>query len=219
MGSASSKAAKAAATAGSRRQYPQRIPPNPSATGSTDPSAAKTSTPGPTADIPPQASDRKDETGSLDARDPEYSASLRSLGAVQPNPMLSNTSTFRPEPTPGSAYSFSPDKSSSDPSAPSGPNIFPNPARNPALVILESRNRLAAEAEKEFTRARTGGVGRRFLDIGIIRQILTMRDEKGMNAEEIERRMGLGKGVVGMLVAVGEGRMGKRDKDDSGIYD
>ena len=64
-----------------------------------------------------------------------------------------------------------------------------------------------------------GGEGRRFLDVGIIRQILTLRDKEGMDAGQIEKNLGLHKGVVRMLAAVGEGRMGKRDKDDSGIYD
>ena len=86
-------------------------------------------------------------------------------------------------------------------------------------MILESRKRLAAEAEKEFTQARIGGEARRFLDVGMIRQILTLRDEKRMDAAQVERHMGLGKGVVGMLAAVSEAEIGKRDKDDTGIYD
>ncbi|KAL9629871.1 MAG: hypothetical protein Q9164_006682 [Protoblastenia rupestris] len=223
MGSSSSKVARTSASAASRRQYPQRVPPTSASTGpsSASSSATETLTPGPTVHPPPRASETKDEVVSLDARDPDFAASLRSLGPVQPNSTLSNTSTFRPDPksSPNSSSTSHSARSASDPSPPSGLNIFPNPAQNPALVVLESRSRLAAEAEEEFTRARMGGEGRRFLDVGIIRQILTLRDKEGMDAGQIEKNLGLRKGVVRMLAAVGEGRMGKRDKDDSGIYD
>lgn len=52
----------------------------------------------------------------------------------------------------------------------------------------------------------------------MIRQILVMRDERGMAGEEIERSLGLGKGVVGRLGCVGDVKVGERDGGDSGIY-
>ena len=73
-----------------------------------------------------------------------------------------------------------------------------NPRNNPSIAILEARQRLQEEAEKEFqTGGRVGG--RQFLDVITIRQILQMRDERGMKAEDIEQRMGLKKGVVARL--------------------
>lgn len=46
---------------------------------------------------------------------------------------------------------------------------------------------------------RRGRQGRRFLDVVTIRQVLMLRDEKGVEGREIERRLGLGEGVVGRL--------------------
>lgn len=46
---------------------------------------------------------------------------------------------------------------------------------------------------------RRGRQGRRFLDVVTIRQVLILRDEKGVGGPEIERRFGLGEGVVGRL--------------------
>ena len=78
-------------------------------------------------------------------------------------------------------------------------NIFPDPAKNPAIMILTARERLAMEAEAEFARAGKGGEGRRFLDVMTIRQILMLRDEKAVEAAEIENRLGLKSGIVARL--------------------
>lgn len=75
---------------------------------------------------------------------------------------------------------------------------------------------MAEEAEREFAKARVGGE-RRFLDVGTIRSVLAMR-EQGVGEGEIERRMGLGRGVVGLLRRVGHVSVGKVDAGDSGIY-
>ena len=85
--------------------------------------------------------------------------------------------------------------------------------------MLEARNQIAAQAEKEFTKARVGGQNRRFLDIGMIRQVLSLRDEKRMRGEVIEQKLGLAHGVVRALAAVEEAKVGKRDKNDAGLYD
>jgi len=42
--------------------------------------------------------------------------------------------------------------------------------------------------------------------------------EQGVGEGEIERRMGLGRGVVGLLGRVGDVSVGKVDARDSGIY-
>lgn len=39
-----------------------------------------------------------------------------------------------------------------------------------------------------------------------------------MGGAAIEKQLGLKTGVVGMLDTVGDVRVGKRDKDDAGIY-
>ena len=82
-------------------------------------------------------------------------------------------------------------------------NIFPDPAKNPAIMILTARERLAQEAEAEFARAGKGREGRRFLDVMTIRQILMLRDEKAVEAAEIEKKLGLKSGIVARLGAKG----------------
>lgn len=64
-----------------------------------------------------------------------------------------------------------------------------------------------------------GGRGRRFLDLGTIREIIALRDEKMLPVAEIESKMGLAEGVVDSLVAVRGVSIGKITKDDAGIYD
>jgi hypothetical protein len=78
--------------------------------------------------------------------------------------------------------------------------VGPDPRRNPAIAILEARSRLQDEAEREFMEAgRRGHDGRKFLDVYTIRQILTMRDERGRSPGEIEKALGLKSGVVERL--------------------
>ena len=75
---------------------------------------------------------------------------------------------------------------------------------NPAIMVLDARSRLQDEADIEFQQAgRRGHDGRQFLDVYMIRQILVQRDQQGKSAEQIERSMGLKKGVVGRLGAQG----------------
>lgn len=65
---------------------------------------------------------------------------------------------------------------------------------------MEARQRLQGEADKEFEGlGRKSSGGRRFLDVIIIRQILMMRDERGLEEADIEKRLGLAPGVVGKL--------------------
>jgi hypothetical protein len=125
----------------------------------------------------------------LDARDPDFARSLRSLGPAQtPSPTYSPSSTFntaksQPGGVPGHQQ-----------------QIFPSPATNPAIQILEARSRLAKEAEDEFANiGRQGAAGRKFLDVMMIRQVLVLRDEKNLKPEQIEKQLGLAKGVVDRL--------------------
>lgn len=66
-------------------------------------------------------------------------------------------------------------------------------------MVLEARNKLQDAADQEFLEAgRRGFAGRQFLDVGILRQILLMR-ENGQSATEIEKTLDLRAGVVARL--------------------
>lgn len=72
---------------------------------------------------------------------------------------------------------------------------------NSAVALLMARNLFAKEAEVEFSKlGKSGYKGRRFLDLDTVGQILVMRDaNEGLGDEEIERRLGLGNGIVKLL--------------------
>ncbi|KAL2040238.1 hypothetical protein N7G274_007141 [Stereocaulon virgatum] len=215
MGSSTSKAVRTAAGGAARRQYPKRVPPQSTSTSTSNassappPPAGRGDAPGPSVHPRAQASSVKDESVSLDASDPDFAASLRSLGPVQPSSTLSNSSAFNPS---GSSKS-SPNQAH--------PQMFPDASQNPALILLRARERLQQEAEAEFAKSGRGKGERRFLDISTIRQVLVMRDDKAMGEEQIERNLGLAKGVVRGLGAkgvVGDVRVGKVTAEDSGLY-
>ena len=88
-------------------------------------------------------------------------------------------------------------------------------------MVLAARERLQQQAELEFAKTGRGDGGKSFLDVSTIRQLILMRDEKRMGGEEIEKSLGLAKGVVGRLGpsgVIGDTRVAKVDKDDAGIY-
>ena len=88
--------------------------------------------------------------------------------------------------------------------------------------MLTARERLQQQADVEFAKTGRGDGGRSFLDISTIRQLIQLRDERGMDGKEIEKMLGLAQGVVGRLGpsgVVGDASVGKVDKDDAGIYD
>ncbi|KAF7139687.1 hypothetical protein CNMCM5793_007338 [Aspergillus hiratsukae] len=140
MGSSASKPARSAASAVSRRQYPKqpsaasRAAPPPQATPR-EPNLSKPLQP--QSQAPPhfkeQASTTKSSVIDLDGRDPDFAASLRSIGPVTPNPTFSRTSTFNPGPT--------------QPQTQNQP-VFPT-AANPALLVLTARQTAAKAAEAE----------------------------------------------------------------------
>ncbi|RMX95216.1 hypothetical protein D0868_11852 [Hortaea werneckii] len=190
MGASGSKASRAAGSAA--RQYPNRPAPAPPSQPATNappqPPPAPNHEPGPTVKPQARAAGSRDEAINLDASDPDFAQSLRSIGPVQPNPTLSPTSAF---PNPGN-----PNKNLTQAPRPLGPN----PRENPTLVALDSRAKLQEAADAEFQMAgKRGHEGRQFLDVYMIRQILIERDVQGRSAEEIERKMGLKKGVVERL--------------------
>ncbi|KAK6585032.1 hypothetical protein PZA11_003256 [Diplocarpon coronariae] len=231
MGSSASKASRAASklpgnAINAARKYPTRTPPNTNTQPTRPNSEGRL---GPTLQSNTTASEPRDQATQLDASDldPALDERLKSLGPVQPNPTRSNSSTFHSH-RPGAGLSSNTARpSSSDPSLTSShfqpsastpqQSIFPasspssfsspsNPTQrsNPAVSLLTARYRLAAEAEREFSRTgKSSAEGRQFLDVCTIRQILLLRDEKGVEAGQIERSLGLREGVVASLGARG----------------
>lgn len=115
----------------------------------------------------------------MDGRDPDFAASLRSIGPVNPNPTYSNSSTFN---HPSSTQT-----------------IFPQ-SSNPALLVVNSRQRLNKLVDEETESIGLAGhAGRQFLDALTIQQVLTMRDKQGMSQRQIEKFLGLKSGVVDRL--------------------
>ncbi|RDW89734.1 hypothetical protein BP6252_01766 [Coleophoma cylindrospora] len=222
MGSSASKPARAAASAA--RKYPTRTPPTqpprgerphesaaqrlavrPQTHGRTQARAPVAgSTPGPNTYPAPRASAARDEAINLDSSDPDLGlqARLRAVGPVQPNPTLSNSSTVNYPASSNTANQHA--NAQFQPSA-SSPlqTLFPSargPSTNPAVALLEARSRLAEAADTEFSNiGRRGAEGRTFLDVITVRQVLQLRDERGLSGSEIEKRMGLGHGVVEQL--------------------
>ncbi|EGD94172.1 hypothetical protein TESG_01697 [Trichophyton tonsurans CBS 112818] len=188
MGASASKPARAAASAASRRQYPLR--PSPSTTST--PTASQLQSQAPPANRAnaqgqEKASITRSEAIDLDARDPDFAASLRSIGPVTPTPTLSRSSTYN---------------------QPRGRNVSaPMPGArneeakaNPSLLTLMSRTRIAAEAEADMeSLGRKDHAGRRFVDVVSLKQIISMRDGQGVSEEVIERQFGLKKGTLANL--------------------
>lgn len=106
-----------------------------------------------------------------------------------------------------STLNMTEDMNVESPSA-SSPIIYPklsdggqDSTTNSAIRLIAARKQFDIEAEAEFaTIGKSGYQGRRFLDVGTIRQILTMRDtQRELKDEEIERKLGLHAGVVRLL--------------------
>ncbi|GLI78867.1 hypothetical protein PoHVEF18_007189 [Penicillium ochrochloron] len=183
MGSAASKPVKSAAGAAARRQYPKQAPVPPRAQP-TAPKSSQTPQPAPPTSAPSpsqapspisqgpiyhskeQPSGTKSNAIDLDGRDPDFAASLRHIGPVNPFPTLSNSSTVNR----GSMQT-----------------VFPS-ASNPALLAVTARTRIGKAAQEEIDAIGHGDfAGRQFLDAFTISQALTMRDQQKMPRREIER--------------------------------
>ncbi|KAK2761325.1 hypothetical protein FQN54_001847 [Arachnomyces sp. PD_36] len=193
MGSASSKPAKAAANASLRRQYPKQ--PSPSAISKGSPGATEAKSAAPSSEQrgfrakDHQASSKKTEFIDLDAHDPHFAASLRSIGPVTPSPTLSNSSTFNPRSNQPSENAESHPRS-----------VFPTSSQNPALLVISARSRITKAAEKEAESfGKRSHAGREFLDPTTIQQVISMRDRQGLGDREIERHFRLKEGVVARL--------------------
>ncbi|PWY86030.1 hypothetical protein BO70DRAFT_428105 [Aspergillus heteromorphus CBS 117.55] len=247
MGSTVSKPARSAVQAASKRQYPKQptSPPtsSPAARPPPPPPPAqraaqqaqqpqhqhqqqiprRTPSAGPTYHSKEPPSTERSSAIDLDGRDPDFAASLRTIGPVTPNPTFSPSSTvsqtqsqfqfqsqppspYRPTgPPTGSGPSPSPGTGAGTGTGPAtnAPTVFP-PSSNPALLVFSARQQLARAAEQEAeAMGKTQFAGREFLDALTIRQALAMRDRQGLAPGEIERLLRLREGVVGRLGARG----------------
>ncbi|QSS64495.1 hypothetical protein I7I51_01563 [Histoplasma capsulatum] len=195
MGASSSKPIKTAANAAARRQYPKSPSSSTTAPSGNPPAdraaraAARQEQPGPVFHSKQNPSAIKSEEKTkiaidLDARDPHFAASLRSIGPVTPNP-------FNQQPQRNHQKSLS--------------TVFPpsttSPkSRNPNLLVFSSRTELEKLAAREFESiGRQSHTGREFLDVVSIRHVLAMRDKQGMSEEIIEKKLRLKKGAVALL--------------------
>lgn len=115
---------------------------------------------------------------------PALAQRLREIGAVQPNPTYSHSSTAS--------------TTALRPGANTGP-VFPAPSQNVTLSALEARRRVQEEADEEYENLGTSkSQGRRFLHAGMIRDVLVMK-ERGASEAQIEARFDLRKGVLQRL--------------------
>ena len=102
------------------------------------------------------------------------------MGVATPNPTLSHSSTAAPGPA----------------ASPLRPQ-FPAASANTTLGVLEARRRIQERFEAQ---AQNPAAARAFLDVGVIKQVLVMR-ERGSSAADIEKRLRLRPGLVDQVGA------------------
>jgi hypothetical protein len=194
MGSSSSKLAKTASSASRRYPATSSIP-KPANSLSPQPSSSE-SHPGPTVHPKPSASTSRDRYIDLDARDPDFGSRLSQLGPVQPAPTRSNSSTFAPTPQVVKSSSFS--ESTRSPFL--GQQGFPSTSSNPALLVVQARNRFTKLFEEESESLGRGSFqGRTLISAAEIKALLSMRDSGERLPGEIEKQLRLRAGVLGSL--------------------
>jgi len=199
MGSSASKGARTASA--SIRKYPTRPPPStthpPAASSPPQPAPTRTSAHSPAQvrgskaegkSIPPQCSTLVLTLLAFDSdvRDPGFASRLNTLGAVEPNPHYSpsSTSSFDPKRIESSALP-------SDMMTELPRSAFPDPRDNPALRVLKARQRIQTEGEEELTQiGRRSFQGRKYVDAGTI-QLALMRRQRGEPDSRIEESLGL----------------------------
>lgn len=85
--------------------------------------------------------------------------------------------------------------------------MYPDLRENPALRVLEARQRIQDEADEELANmGRRGFAGRKYVDASVI-QLALMRKARGEPEAHIEEALGikkgrlavLGKGIVGSV--------------------
>ena len=116
------------------------------------------------------------------------------MGAVQPNPHYSATSTSEFDPQPNTSHHLPPDAVQAPPQA-----ALADLRDNPALRVLEARQRIQDEAERELEGVgRRGFGGRKYVDASTI-QLALMRRRHGQHDDNIEAGLGIQKGRLGAL--------------------
>ncbi|KAI9716193.1 MAG: hypothetical protein M1828_000419 [Chrysothrix sp. TS-e1954] len=189
MGSSGSKAAKSATGAAARR-YPSRSGNIPPTSGAAQNAQSKTPEDAGSQRDPPATKPTRDDAIDIDGQDPQFAASLRTLGPVKPAPTYSPSATH---PSDGSS-----------PSTPSSSSAQPPPPQSPSLTILAARQRIQEAADRERAQVgKKGFEGRTLIEISTVRKVLVMRDEQGMEESQIEAQLGLRKGFVKTLGAKG----------------
>ncbi|KIW71895.1 hypothetical protein PV04_00123 [Phialophora macrospora] len=181
MGASSSKVARATGSA-ARRQYPSTPTiPNSASVRSAEDAPVK-----PTAAPPsPQKADHVE----LDARDPQFGSALRQVGAARSITERRPNEDYFP--------------TSSQPMH-SGQNIFPSQPNNPAVLLVQARQRIARQWESELeNQGRPSFAGRTLMSAQELRQALTSRDDAGKSSNEVEKQMRLKPGILDQLVAKG----------------
>ncbi|KAJ9606150.1 hypothetical protein H2200_009111 [Cladophialophora chaetospira] len=190
MGSSSSKVAKASGAAA--RKYPSTPTSlNSGPVPSPDKAPIK---PTPAVSVRPNVaaappSDHQAEHVELDARDPQFGSALRQVGAARSITERKPNDDYFP--------------TSSQPMH-SGQNIFPSQANNPAVMLVQARQRIARQFEEEMeNQGRPSFAGRTLMSAQELRQALNLRDEGGRVTQEVETQMRMKPGILDQLVAKG----------------
>ncbi|KAK7985044.1 hypothetical protein PG996_005715 [Apiospora saccharicola] len=193
MGSKASKPVQAAT-----RKFPSRAPGSappptsfsrPAAEAAWNPTAVAGKANSDRRAAAPRASLSKNDAIKQDAMDPNpitdaaFSQRLRQMGIATPNPTMSNSSTASPI-------------AGSSPHAVSSRSPL---QQNTTLNALDARRRVQ---ESFDIQSQTPSAGREYVDVGVLRQILMMRD-RGFAAPDIEKRLRLKSGVVARVGSPG----------------
>ncbi|KEF63158.1 uncharacterized protein A1O9_01134 [Exophiala aquamarina CBS 119918] len=199
MGSSSSKIASKAAGAASRRQYPStssllnsttstsRSPPSHNAQSPFAKISASSQVHPDPATNPPL--DQKSEHIDLDGRDPHFGSALRKIGVAKP---VSETKPHE-DAFPTSSQPMS-----------SGQNIFPSSMNNPAMLLVQAREKFGNQFEAEIDgRGRAGFPGRTLLSAKEIKEVFTLRDDVARAPQQIEKELRLKTGILDQLAPKG----------------
>ncbi|KAF2665240.1 hypothetical protein BT63DRAFT_88148 [Microthyrium microscopicum] len=196
MGASKSKIAKPKTHTPRVRTFPST--PSPAVRTQLPPRQQQPPTPpSPPSQQQPPPSTTKPPNISSDLRDPAFAARLHSLGVVPPNPFIPLSAQSSPSPIQTQPRDYHP--SSSTPSSTPQEDWAEAATNNPALLVLRARAQLQRQhEEQEEGIARAGFRGRRFVDVGTLREAVRMKGA-GVGSGEIEKRFGLEGGVVGRI--------------------
>ncbi|KAF8476057.1 hypothetical protein BDZ91DRAFT_204417 [Kalaharituber pfeilii] len=165
-------AASKAARVASQSTAPRRYPPKPQDLPTSDVSRIGDLQAGVGPKVHPSPSiseDTKNEAIISDASDPDFQGMLRRVGIVDSASVMNQSSPYANR-----------------------------EQSNPAVHILTQRSALATQAEDEFTNPETR-YHRSWVDIGTVRRILDLRDQRKWDAARIEKELGLKEGLVERL--------------------